>query len=115
MEGRLTPVKTLLSLAGLLALVWSPTIVLAEVLSSRAAATCTPISKPSDLNKIRANLGGNFCLTADIDLAGIANFTPIGLEGERHPFVGTFDGRGHVIRNLKITSDWLAGLFAIVG
>jgi len=52
----------------------------------------------------------------DIDLSSFANWTPIGnlygfYESEsgeyylvEHPFRGNFDGKGHKIRNLKITS-----------
>ena len=52
-------------------------------------------------------------MTADIDMSTVANFTPIGLfrdgdvDGSGLPMVniqykGTFDGKGHVIKNLTI-------------
>lgn len=75
-----------------------------------AAAACTAIRTAADLDKIRANPFGSFCLTADIDLAAIANFKPIAAESG-HPFLGTLDGRGHAIRNLKIRSTGRAGFF----
>jgi hypothetical protein len=76
---------------------------------------CVAIRTAADLNKIRNNLAGDFCLAADIDLASVANFKPIGTETSLNPFTGTLDGRGHVIRNLKIRTDWVAGLFGAIG
>ena len=46
-------------------------------------------------------------LTANIDLDGKA-WTPIGTKSD--PFAGTFDGNGHIIKNLTLTGDE-AGLF----
>ena len=37
---------------------------------------------------------------SDIDLSITNNWTPIG--SRNNPFTGTFDGNGHVIKNLKI-------------
>lgn len=54
-------------------------------------------------------------LNANIDMAGQDAIAPIG--GGR-PFNGTFDGQGHVIKNLKITgveSAKCTGLFGYVG
>jgi hypothetical protein len=70
---------------------------------STQAAACIAISKPADLNKIRSNLGGNFCLTADIDLTGVANFRPIGVGIDRS--LRPFDGRG-VSATSRSTSSW---------
>lgn len=70
------------------------------------------ISSPEELQKIGTDypLNGDYHLTADIDLDGIA-WEPI--EGT---FTGTLDGQGHVIRNLSIVGDYsYAGLFARVG
>lgn len=54
----------------------------------------------------------NYILQCDIDLKS-KKFTPIG--SNENPFVGTFDGNGHVISNLKINSDDNnVGLFACV-
>ena len=53
-----------------------------------------------------------FVLGADIDLSSISNWTPIGTD-YNHRFKGTFDGNGHVIKNLTInnpTEDY-QGLF----
>ena len=44
-------------------------------------------------------------LTNDIDMSLIDNFTPIGRyydNGVKTPFNGTFDGQGHIIRNLNV-------------
>ncbi|MDR0373899.1 MAG: Ig-like domain-containing protein [Nitrososphaerota archaeon] len=66
------------------------------------------ISNRAGLDAIRNNLGGNFHLTADIDLNGI-NWIPIGTSAD--PFIGTFDGQGYVIRDLSITEGVYVGLF----
>ena len=56
--------------------------------------------------------GVHFKLGCDIDMAGVANFTPI---GQGQTFFGSFDGDGHAIRNLTSTVDGRrAGLFAYV-
>jgi hypothetical protein len=69
-----------------------------------AATACVQLRTAFDVNtKIRSNLGGNFCLANDIDLGGIANFKPIG--DYAHTFTGTFDGRGHVLKNLTIVTQ----------
>jgi hypothetical protein len=52
-------------------------------------------------------------LTADIDLSGIANWAPIG--DADHPFKGTFEGDGHTISGLQISSNAQdVGLFGVV-
>lgn len=54
----------------------------------------------------------NYLLQTDIDLDG-RKFTPIGTKD--NPFTGTFDGNGHIIKNLKIDSSKdNAALFAYV-
>ncbi len=55
--------------------------------------------------------GLNYKLSADIDLAGISNFPPIGSYPDS-PFTGMLDGDGHTIRNLTISSASHAALFA---
>jgi hypothetical protein len=82
-------------------------------------AGSTPISNRAQLEAIRNNLYGNYYLTADIDLSG-AEWVPIGTisgnaieDTDISNFSGTFDGQGHVIRNMKITGEgyeW-SGLF----
>lgn len=67
-----------------------------------ASAACVPIRTIADLDKIRANLAGQFCLMNDLDFTGVANFKPIG--DSANPFVGSFAGQGHVIRRLTIVS-----------
>ena len=53
--------------------------------------------------------GMTFVLGKNIDLSSISNWTPIGGE---FIFYGTFDGNGHIIKNLKIDStDDYQGLF----
>ena len=50
-----------------------------------------------------------FKLANDIDLSSVENFTPIG--NYDNPFVGTFDGDGKIISNLKIVGENYVGLF----
>lgn len=53
-------------------------------------------------------------LTADIDMSTETNWTPIGTDD--HRFDGTFDGGGHVIKNLSVnnTEAIAVGLFGTV-
>jgi hypothetical protein len=73
------------------------------------------ISTRAELEAIKNNLSGKYHLTADIDLAG-ADWAPIGSNYEL--FSGSFDGQGHVIRNLTISGNapynGYAGLFGQV-
>jgi uncharacterized repeat protein (TIGR02543 family) len=59
----------------------------------------------SDLDIIRNNLSSNYILMNDIDVSGIANWTPIGSKAT--PFTGKFDGNGYRISGLsvQISSD----------
>ncbi|MBQ3435177.1 MAG: hypothetical protein IJG24_09070, partial [Selenomonadaceae bacterium] len=59
--------------------------------------------------------GYTFKLADDLDLDGVS-WTPIGSGNVRY-FLGTFDGQGHIIRNLKVeTSGYArAGLFGDLG
>jgi hypothetical protein len=58
------------------------------------------ISTRQGLDNVRNNRSGNFYLTSDIDLSG-QDWAP--LFTEEFPFLGTFDGRGFTIFNMKIT------------
>lgn len=72
-----------------------------------------PVRTAEDLDAIRDDLYGWYVLENDIDLSGIANWTPIGeYEGNyefapgewwRHAFKGILDGNGHTIKGLTIT------------
>jgi len=67
---------------------------------------------------VSQNLSAHYALACDIDASGV-NFTPIGYLN--NVFTGTFDGRGHVIRNLTISAscsgsgNFYFGLFHRVG
>ena len=58
-------------------------------------------------------LGRTFYLENDIDMAGVTDYTPIGNDNGNaaenrasgHRFSGTFDGQGHKIKNLVMTSN----------
>ncbi len=51
-------------------------------------------------------------LTANINMAGTGDFTPIGSESK--PFSGVFDGNGYTIDSLSIKNQEYAGLFGYV-
>ncbi len=84
------------------------------------------IATAEQLDLIRNDLTAHYVLTADIDLSGFENWIPIGAfqplsdapeDAEiPHPdyaFTGSFDGAGHTISNLKVSSEapMGAGLF----
>lgn len=91
------------------------------------------ISTPAQLEGMRhwinaaLSADATYALTADVDLGGI-DWTPIGLGAhaiakggqpmEGMPFMGTFDGGGHTIRNMTLEDDdypfEFAGLFGFV-
>lgn len=64
----------------------------------------------------KAFTGIHFRQTADIDMASIPNFEPIGYAAAA-TFCGIYDGNGHTISNLNIDrrSEANAALFGIVG
>lgn len=67
----------------------------------------TEISDEAGLKAIANNLSGDYILTQDITLSG--TWTPI------TPFTGTFDGAGHTISGMTVTSGTYAGLFGSIG
>ena len=80
---------------------------------------CTHIETPEDFvdfSKVVNNgtdyYGTTVFLDSDLSLAG-KTFEPIG--NKTYYFNGTFDGQGHVISNLKMTSLYYAGLFGYSG
>ncbi|MGI6689190.1 MAG: serine/threonine protein kinase [Christensenellales bacterium] len=81
------------------------------LLSAPEAENPVLIHTAGELDAIRHNLNGQYALAADIDLSGIAKWTPIG--DERYPFTGSLDGRGHIIKGLKVQQNvtGCAGLF----
>lgn len=62
----------------------------------------TPIYDLEGLQAIGNNLAGSYILMADIDMAGVSNWSPIG--GAGTPFTGKFNGNGHVIRNMTVNN-----------
>lgn len=57
------------------------------------------ISDVEGMQLMLRNMEGNYMLVKDIDMAGI-NYPGIG--DAANPFMGTFDGNGHVISNLTV-------------
>ena len=67
------------------------------------------ISSKEELAKLATKVNGGtdttnveFVLANDIDLSSIENWDAIGQSASAKQFKGTFDGNGHVIKNLKI-------------
>ena len=52
------------------------------------------LTTPDDLVNMKYDLSGDFTLENDIDMSGV-DWTPVG------EFTGTFDGKGHYIKNLS--------------
>lgn len=57
----------------------------------------------------------SYKLANDIDMQSSKGFRPIGGTKEETSFKGTFDGDGHVIRNLTVSAAANAGLFGALG
>ena len=57
------------------------------------------VATAADLNNVRNNLSGDYIQTADIDLSGWGNWTPIST------FTGTYDGGRHKITGLTIYEE----------
>jgi hypothetical protein len=77
------------------------------------SVSCKLIHTAAELQAIKNNLAGSYCLAKDIDAGSIANFIPIGTSATR--FSGQFFGNGYVISNLKISqATAYVGLFGII-
>ncbi|MDR1299611.1 MAG: hypothetical protein LBJ84_05100 [Oscillospiraceae bacterium] len=102
------------ALAAAIVFYFAPRIGLLPDLPAGAAGTVT-ISSAQELYDVRNDLSGAYVLAEDIDLSGYAGgeWSPIG--DLSAPFTGTFDGQGHVIKNLRVAaaagSDSYIGLF----
>ncbi len=101
------------------------TAIYAGVYSGGSGTLTDPykISNTNDLVEIGNQPGdfsSHFVLTADINMSGITNFKPIGYYATTQltsaiPFTGQFDGKGHTISYLSITTNKPGiGLFGIV-
>ena len=78
-----------------------------------ANAACTQISTAAQLQAMRNDPAGIYCLQNDINLSSIPNFMPIGTPGA--PFTGQLRGNNHVIRNLRVSRLNIAvGLFGVI-
>ncbi|SMB87821.1 Ig-like domain (group 3) [Desulfonispora thiosulfatigenes DSM 11270] len=72
------------------------------------------IETAEQLNNVRNHLDKYYILTDDIDLLSYASWVPIG-NVYASPFYGSFDGNGHTISNLKITSSDGLRMFGLFG
>jgi M26 IgA1-specific Metallo-endopeptidase N-terminal region len=77
-----------------------------------AEAACTSITNVNQLQAMKNNLAGDYCLANDIDASTRPNFAPIG--DASAPFTGSLNGKGYVISNLTIKSaKQHVGLFGV--
>lgn len=71
------------------------------------------ITTAEQMNNVRKNLSASYVLMNDIDLSDYSNWEPIGYTttsvhgGSTYAFDGTFDGNGHSITGLTITSPYV--------
>lgn len=77
------------------------------------------IYEPADLVAFakQVNDGDQFAcavLMNDIDMSTVTDFTPIGKDEPSRHYRGIFNGNGHTIDYLKVTSDKAVGLFGAV-
>ena len=76
------------------------------------------VSNATELNDVRLNLTAHYKQTADIDISSYPNWSKIGTTTTAGTnFTGTYDGDGHKITGLSITSTSSTGngLFGVVG
>ena len=73
------------------------------------------VCMPSHLDNVRNHMSSNFVQTADIDMSGFGNFTPIGSIGSQ--FLGRYDGSNFEIQNISIIQPGSedVGLFGVIG
>jgi hypothetical protein len=101
-----------LACAALAASLWLGASATAETVTPRAVG-CKLIRNAAQLQAMRNDLAGNYCLANDIDASSIGNFVPIG-DGNNY-FTGKLFGNGRAIRNLRIDSTaTYVGLFGTV-
>ncbi len=99
----------------ILALALALVTALAVIPFTATAVAVLPISSAEQLVALMntpEKWGGAYYLTADIDLTGVENQTPIGIQGDA--FSGYFDGMGHSITGLNIEGVKHLGLFGWV-
>ena len=84
------------------------------------------VDTATDLQNVNKNLKGVYAQGANINASGLTSFLPIGLDSTGavtntgSGFTGTFDGEGHTIDKLKLTTTGAStyayiGLFGYVG
>lgn len=123
MKNRKSMFKKTIALA--VALVMCVTMLPTAVFAATNETADLTISTADELVAFAANVNSGttyedelIVLSGDINMSGVVNFTPIGTWD--HPFLGTFDGQGHIIENLSVSiengdTNIRAGLFGCVG
>lgn len=88
MQKKMTLLKTSFALASAL------------FASTAAFAQAIPVSNEAELKSALSDTSADIVLTQDITLSG--EWIPIGTK--EAPYMGTFDGKGHAIKGLTITT-----------
>lgn len=70
------------------------------------------VSTAEQLEAVRNDLSAYYVQTCDIDLSGI-DWEPIGSEDA--PFAGSYDGDGHEVQNLSLTSVYSVNSIGLWG
>lgn len=76
-------------------------------------STAQDLENLAKLSKSNSFSGKTFVLTNDIDLSSVSNW--IGIGGDALGFAGTFDGQGHTISNLSMTTASTSTTVAYAG
>ena len=76
-------------------------------------STAQDLENLAKLSKSNSFSGKTFVLTNDIDLSSVSNW--IGIGGDDIGFAGTFDGQGHTISNLSMTTASTSTTVAYAG
>lgn len=94
------------------------------VLSGGAGTEANPykIASAQDLVDFQALVAADdeyrsahYALVQDIDMSAVPSFSPVGGNAYDTRFTGVFDGAGHAIRNLTVSTATNAGLFGYLG
>ena len=94
------------------------------VLSGGAGTEANPykIASAQDLVDFQALVAAedeyrsaHYALVQDIDMSAVPSFSPVGGNAYDTRFTGVFDGAGHAIRNLTVSTATNAGLFGYLG
>jgi hypothetical protein len=92
---------------------WLPGAGLVQAVGSGTESDPIQIDTIQELQNIANGLDKHYVLTKDIELDAASNWKPMGTAAK--PFIGSLDGQGHKIKNLRIVNPTSnLGLFAYI-